>query len=100
MTRVHRELDKMLIAKQRALIGAAEKDDKHTDILNRLLPLKSHGRRFVPQYEPDPRHAEILVNMMGLDGARPKNVNTPGAEGDLCEDETPQEHNLYVRCRS
>ena len=40
--------------------------------LNRVISWESHGIR----YEPDPRHAEIIVNQMGVAGA--KSVSTPG----------------------
>ena len=58
--------------KLRGLLGQNKQDDKHIRILNRCMEWRSEGLA----YEADPRHAEIVVNELGLKDCKP--VVTPG----------------------
>ena len=60
----------------------------HIKFLNRIVSWESSGLR----YEPDPRHVEILVNQLGLEGA--KSVTSPGVTAvwprSECDEENPK----------
>ena len=53
-------------------IGPDEENDKELRILNRIIRWGTNGI----EYEADPRHAEIVVETMGVQGLR--QVSTPG----------------------
>ena len=58
--------------KLRGVLGPGISDDKEISLLNRIVRWIEAGI----EYEPDPRHAEILIEQLGLSGAKP--VSTPG----------------------
>eukprot|EP00959_Pyramimonas_sp_CCMP1952_P369819 7745706-Pyramimonas_sp.AAC.1 len=76
------ELGKHLLVKHTATLGP---NPEHGDVgeatyLNRIVrwfPLGSEGGERI-ELEADPRHAEILVQQLGLDEERAKAVATPG----------------------
>ena len=84
-------LRKELAVKTEILGPAGEKDAKQQIMfLNRVITWEAAGIR----YEADPRHAEIIVSQMGLEGTNPRGVSTPGVKDAFirCEDdgENPQ----------
>eukprot|EP00973_Karenia_brevis_P095138 12425852-Karenia_brevis.AAC.1 len=56
------------------IVGPEGKDEKQLKILNRIITYREHGI----DYEPDPRHAEIIVEQLGLKNA--KELSTPGVD--------------------
>ena len=75
---VHAKLGKEMILKLRAKMGFEDGDDKHISILNRLVSFETIDGVNRISYEPDPRHAEILVKNFGLNGGQTRGVSTPG----------------------
>ena len=66
-----------LILKRRAILGPDDGDDKTVTILNRLVTwVFLSGSRNQKEIEADPRHREILLAQMNLDGANVKLVVT------------------------
>eukprot|EP00973_Karenia_brevis_P072214 10032743-Karenia_brevis.AAC.1 len=47
-------------------IGPESTDEKQLKILNRIITYREHG----VDYEPDPRHAELIVEQLGLSNAK------------------------------
>ena len=84
--------------KFKARIGPQVRDDKSVQILNRIIMWKSIGI----EYEPDQRHAEIMVDELGLRGK--KSLSTPGVkvsnEKDEPDDEEPLTRELAEAYRS
>ena len=98
---VYDKLKGEMIIKKRALLGFAEKDDKHCTILNRLIDFTVGEDGPVITYEPDPRHVDMLLEHMGLEGAKVKGVSTPGEKSGTYYDETELEKSnvtLYRSC--
>ena len=60
--------------KVRGRLGPEPKDGKEIIILNRIVKWTSKGIK----YEADPRHAELIVDMLGLKNCSP--VTTPGVK--------------------
>jgi hypothetical protein len=58
------------------IIGPNAHQRKEVKVLNRFIRYGKYGI----QYEPDPRHAEIIISEMGVQAANP--VSTPGQEID------------------
>ena len=56
------------------LMGPRASDVQSAQVLGRVVSIGPEGI----QYEADPRHAEILVEAMGLENA--KTVSTPGVK--------------------
>ena len=54
------------------MVGLGENEDREARVLNRILRVTEAGW----QYEPDQRHAEMIVSEMSLENA--KSVKTPG----------------------
>ena len=79
--------EKMLL-KRTALLGFADGDDRTDRLLNRIIELKVVDGVPVLDFEPDPRHVQIALADLGLQG-KVKPVSSPCAaeEGNL--DETP-----------
>ena len=50
---------------------------KEMRVLNRIIRVTSKGLL----YEPDPRHAELLIKNLGLENA--KSQDTPGVKEDV-----------------
>ena len=86
--------------KKRALLGFAEKDDKHCTILNRLIDFTVGEDGPVITYEPDPRHVDLLLEHMVLEGAKVKGVSTPGEKSGTYYDETELEKSSVTLYRS
>ena len=57
-------------------------------ILNRIVTLTPEGLI----YESDPRHVELMVRNLGLDG--PKDVATPGVKLPDISDEAPKDDGI------
>ena len=66
-------------------MGSGEKDVKEMRILNRIVTW--YPDRI--EYEPDQRHAEIIIKQMGLEDDT-KNVVSPGYKRDPKTDEQDQ----------
>ena len=79
---IYAELEKNMYLKKRALLGFEPEDDKTITILNRLITVETSGVRRI-LYEPDPRHAEILIKGNGLITSknRSRAVTSPGEKG-------------------
>ncbi len=58
------------------MIGPGNRQQKEAKILNRVIRFTNEGL----EYEADPRHAEIIVNELGLRNCKP--VNSPGDSRD------------------
>ena len=97
---VYDKLKGEMIIKKRALLGFAEKDDKHCTILNRLIDFTVGEDVPVITYEPDPRHVDLLLEHMGLEGAKVKGVSTPGEKFGMYYDETELEKSSVTLYRS
>ena len=81
-------LNEGLIIKRRAIPGPDDGDDKTVTILNRLVTwVCLSGSRNQIEIEADPRHREILLAQMNLDGANVKSVTTPAVK---IQEWTPQ----------
>ena len=78
------ELEKRFELKT-TVIGTEEGDLKEGKILNRVLRVTEAGW----ELEADPRHAELLIEQLQLDGSKP--VSTPGIEDNEEQQEDEQE---------
>ena len=56
------------------IIGHEPGDEKHLKVLNRIISVEEGGYT----YEPDARHAEVIIKELGLQEAKP--VTTPVAD--------------------
>ena len=56
--------------------------------------------RHISLYEPDPRHVELLLEHLGLDGTKVKGVSTPGEKSGTLHDETELEKSTVTLYRS
>ena len=81
----------------RAVLGAGRDDAKEVRILNRYVRWNSDGERRWIEYEPDPRHAELIVKLLNLESA--KGVTTPSVKKRLEEElmTSPQLDALLTR---
>ena len=74
-------LNEGLILKRRTILGPDDGDDKTVTILNRLVTWACLSRsRNQIEIEADPRHREILLAQMNLDGVNAKSVTTPAVK--------------------
>ena len=64
--------------KVRAVLGAGRDDAKEVRILNRYVRWNSDGERSWIEYEPDPRHAELIVKLLNLAGRGVGDISTVG----------------------
>ena len=89
-----RKISEVFEVKFRGRIGPDVHDDKHIRILNRVVQWTEGGI----EYEADQRHAEIIVNKLGLD-VNSKGVSTPGCkrEWDPAEENEldPKDATMY-----
>ena len=69
--------------KVRAVLGAGCDDAKEVRNRNRYVRWSSDGERSWIEYEPDPRHAELIVKLLNLESA--KGVTTPSVKKRLEE---------------
>ena len=67
--------------KFRGRLGADKQDDKEIRLLNRVIYWEDKGMR----YEPDQRHADIIIALSGSQDK--KSVNTPGTKPSDTKDE-------------
>ena len=75
---IESRLNEGLILKRRAIPGPDDGDDKTVTILNRLVTwVCLSGSRNEIEIEADPRHREVLLAQMNLDGVNVKSVTTP-----------------------
>ena len=51
-------------------LGFSENDDKHCTVLNRPIEFTVDEDGSGVSCEPDPRHAELLLEHLGLDGTK------------------------------
>ncbi len=80
-------LNKHLIVKVRGVLGGGDNDLKEITLLNRIVRwgATQNGTSFL-EWEADPRHAEIIIKQLGLNGAmKAKAVSTPGLKKTLAE---------------
>ena len=78
--------------KLRGIVGPDASDTKEITVLNRVIRWTSKGL----EYEPDPRHAELLIEQLALHGC--KSLSTPGVkdgEESLSEPLSPSDASLY-----
>jgi hypothetical protein len=68
-------------------LGFDRQDDKSVAFLNRIVELGTDAQGDYVTYEPDPRHSEILVKQLGLEGNVSKPVATPGVKSELVLDD-------------
>ena len=54
------------------VVGLGKEESREARVLNRIIRATSAGW----QYEPDQRHAEMIISEMGLEGS--KSVKSPG----------------------
>ena len=59
------------------IIGNVDGMDRECKVLNRIVRCTSAGWEF----EGDPRHAELVIEQLGLDGV--KGTETPGVNGNI-----------------
>jgi hypothetical protein len=74
---IHRRMSERYKIKLRGILGPDSWDDKEIIILNRVLRWSDAGI----EYEPDPRHAELIVSKLDLHKAKP--VSTPGIKPNI-----------------
>ena len=84
LSEVERAMSDHLTIKVRAVLGAGRDDAKEVRILNRYVRWNSDGGRNWIEYEPDPRHAELIVKLLNLDSA--KGVTTPSVKKRCVDD--------------
>ena len=70
LSEVERAMSDHYTVKVRAVLGAGRDDAKEVRILNRYVRWKSDGGRNWIEYEPDPRHAELIVKSLNLESAK------------------------------
>ena len=78
LSEVERAMSDRYTIKVRAILGAGCDDAKEVRILNRYVRCKSDGGKNWMEYEPDPRHAELIVKSLNLESA--KGVTTPSVK--------------------
>ena len=81
LSEVERAMSDHYTIKVRAILGAGCDDAKEVRILNRYVRWKSDGGKNWMEYEPDPRHAELIVKSLNLESA--KGVTTPSVKKRL-----------------
>ena len=82
------EFRRKFTVKFKARLGPQEDDDKSVQILNRIVTWTKLGI----EYEPDQRHAEIIVDELGQRGK--KAVVTPGVKAGNEKEEEQDEMDL------
>ena len=91
---VQRAMKKRYEVKVRGRLGPEAKDDKSIRILNRILEWTAEGLN----YEADQRHAEIIVEQLGL-SEKKASISTPGIKVKTDEDSdellNPSQASMY-----
>ena len=77
-------------------VGHDEESQKQIKVLNRFISVKDSGF----SYEPDVRHPEMIVNELGLQGA--KTLSTPMSDmhhesGEMLGHEMFKKHSVVMR---
>ena len=85
---------------KRANLGFAQKHDKHCTILNRLIDFFVSKNGPIMLHEPDPRHVELLLEHLDLDGTTAKGVSTPAEKPGTYHDRTELEKPKLTLFRS
>ena len=67
------------------IVGDSPEEQKEGRVLNRIVRITEHGW----EYEPDQRHADMIIEAMGLQNS--KGVSTPAEEEKAWEEETNNE---------
>ena len=94
-------LEGKMMIKTKAMLGFARGDDRSATLLNRIIELKVIGGKPTLCFEPDPRHAQIAIRDLGLDGEKTKGLSAPGANDETFEDATLiEERSGQLRFRS
>ena len=83
LSEVERAMSNHFTIKVRAILGAGRDHAKEVRILNRYVRCNSDGGRMWIEYEPDPRHTELIVKSLNLESA--KGVTTPSVKKRLGE---------------
>ena len=81
LSEIERAMSDHYTLKFRAILGGGRDDAKEVRILNRYVRWKSDGGKIWMEYEPDPRHAELIVKSLNLESA--KGVTTPSVKKRL-----------------
>ena len=89
-----------MLLKRTALLGFAEGDDRSARPLNRIFELKIIDGIPALDFEPDPRHVQIGLAGLGLDGNSCKPVSSPCAAEEGNMDETPLDKAGHSKFRS
>ena len=76
-----------------SIIGPEPQDEKQLKVLNRIIVVEDQGYT----YEPDARHAEVIIRDLGLQGA--KSVSTPIAD-DSHESDVFLDHERHKKYQS
>ena len=69
-------------------VGPGSNQDKEGKVLNRIVRCTGDGW----EYEADPRHAELIVEQLGVSGSR--TLTSPGVDGSA-EEDTPEDIAIY-----
>ena len=81
-------LGKRFLVKNRGCLGPRAEDVKEVSLLHRIIQYYGKdapgGERI--EFQADPRHAEVLVKMCGLDAQTSKGVSTPGIKVPVNDD--------------
>lgn len=85
MAKFRAALEKRFKIKTQLVGTGGGEETKEARVLNRVLRVTEHGWEF----EPDPRHTDMLIAGLGLQEAKP--VNTPGEEEKRWENEENEE---------
>ena len=81
----HEQMQDAYEVKIRGVLGPEHGDDKRIEILNRIVEWKSDGIH----YEGDPRHADAIIQGMGIKGGRA--ASTPGTKARERDDDSDVE---------
>ena len=96
-------LQEDFIIKEKGVLGPKSEQGKVQELtlLNRIVSytIDERGNPLVT-YEPDPRHVELIIKELGLEGERTKSVATPAEKSDIYLDETPLEGERKAKFRS
>ena len=90
--------------KKMANLGFEEGDDKQATFLNRVITIERSSRPYKVVYEPDARHAKLLIESLGLTKA--SGAETPAehrsADKQIADSKTPalsaEQKQLYRSC--
>ena len=100
MNELFEEISKLMIVKKRALLGFEAGDDHHVSILNRLVDCGMVNGVETISYEPDQRHADLIVAQLGLEESKARGVTTPGEKRGDYRDQEPLPRDLVTTYRS